>query len=555
MTKSLVSFAALMLAACAFHSGGDGDDSGSDGSGAPPATLVVTSPARGTTTTASTVTVAGTVTGDGVKVTIDGADAPVAADGSFSATVPVTAGIAILQTAATDANGTELTDVRAVLAGPLAPSDGTHASSLAARASATALTAIGNAVAADAKTVDYTTAAQALNPVYDNTGCLGAVIDITSISLSNVGVTLAPQASALATNVTISNLVVKLHADYEVACIGGSTDITVTSTAAHIAGDLGASVSGGALATTLPAVTVTLDGFDLQVSGVPSEIVDLFNSHVQTAVQNALASMIQSKVPPIANGKLAGLVTSGFSTTLLGAATKLTIAPSAASITADGLYVAADAKVDVTGGGSGMFLTTQSPVSPALVASTHGLGIALSCDLANDLLAGLWAAGAFDKSVPIADLSIGAVLLDQKAAQVALKLSLPPTASADGSGALQLALGDALVDVEDGSGNLLQQIALSLSTGLSATAQNGQIALALGTPTVYAQVLEQSSDGSPRLTDAQVAGLVSGVWGIVGTQASSALAKLPLPSLAGVQLGAPSVSAASGYVVADVPIE
>jgi hypothetical protein len=44
------------------------------------------------------------------------------------------------------------------------------------------------------------------------------------------------------------------------------------------------------------------------------------------------------------------------------------------------------------------------------------------------------------------------------------------------------------------------------------------------------------------------------VWSIVGTQASSVLSKLPLPAIAGVQLGAPTVTGAPGYLVADIPL-
>jgi len=42
------------------------------------------------------------------------------------------------------------------------------------------------------------------------------------------------------------------------------------------------------------------------------------------------------------------------------------------------------------------------------------------------------------------------------------------------------------------------------------------------------------------LTDEQVEGLVNSAWGVVSDQASTALAKLPMPAIAGVSLGTPT---------------
>jgi Glucodextranase, domain B len=518
-----------------------------------PPVLIITAPARGTTVDGGSVTVSGTATG-ATTVTINSAGVAVGSDGSFSAAIDVAPGIALIETHALDLAGDDVRDVRAVLAGALASSDGSEQTTIAAEASPTALTAIGGAIATDAKGIDYTQAAQALNPVYDNGGCLGAVIDITSISLSNVAVALTPKPDALATDVTIDDVTVKLNAAYKVACIGGSTTITVGASAAHVTGDLGASISNGEIATTLPTASVTLDGFTLDVGSLPSALTDLVGDAVKSAVQNSLASMIESKVPPIADAKLAGLVAKSFTGNILGKATTLSVKPSKSTISSDGLYVELGATALVGGGAGGMYSSVPMPASASLMAQTHDLGIAIECDLVNSLLAGLWAAGAFDATVPVSDLSIAAALLDPDATQLALSLSLPPTVTSDGTGNLQLAIGDAMISVQDAGGTQLQQLALSLQTAVSAASSSSGVALTLGTPTLYATVLEQADDGARALTDAEVEGLVTGVWSIIGAQASSALAKLPLPQIAGVTLGTPTVAGAPGYLVANLPL-
>ena len=56
------------------------------------------------------------------------------------------------------------------------------------------------------------------------------------------------------------------------------------------------------------------------------------------------------------------------------------------------------------------------------------------------------------------------------------------------------------------------------------------------------------------LTDEQVEGLVNSAWGVVSDPASTALAKLPMPAIAGVSLGTPTVKGADVFVAADVPV-
>jgi hypothetical protein len=44
------------------------------------------------------------------------------------------------------------------------------------------------------------------------------------------------------------------------------------------------------------------------------------------------------------------------------------------------------------------------------------------------------------------------------------------------------------------------------------------------------------------------------VWGIIGVKADDALGNLPMPTIANIQLGAPTIEATTGFVVADIPV-
>lgn len=516
--------------------------------------LEVTSPARGTLADSDQVTVTGRVTDDGaVKVTVAGTEVAVAKDGTFSATITVPPGIAIIETHAVDKAGHDVRDVRSVLAGELAPSDGTKTDLVGARVGVAALGAIGNAIGDQAKAVDYTAAVQSLNPVYDNTGCLGATINITSVTLSDVDVALAPKTNLLGTDVVIANLDVRMSAKFKVACIGGSTTITVKATKTTIHGDLGAQIAAGKIATSLPTTTVAFDNFSIDVGGVPGAIESLLKDQARSGVEKALTSAIKSKVPAIADKTLAGLISKPLSTSILGANTAISITPSQISITPTELFVGVTSKLKVTGGEGGTFLTTPTVVTPSAMTG-NGLGIALDDDLVNELFAGLWAADTFDKSLAVDSIPALGALLDDDARTIDLQLSLPPTVSTAG-GDLELSLGDAIITVKDEAGGDVHKIALSVRTVLKAEpSQSGKILLTVGSPEVYAQVLENSAEVEKPLTDEQVEALVTGVWGVIGVKADDALSNLPMPTIAGINLGAPTVEAGEGLVLANIPV-
>lgn len=521
----------------------------------PPPVLEVTSPARGTFADSETVTVSGRVTDNGpVRVTVAGQEVMPAKDGTFTATVQVGSGIEIIETHAIDSTGHDVRDVRAVLAGTLGPTDGTQAASVGARAGVGALRAVGTAIATGAKAVDYTAAAQAANPIYDNGGCLGATINITSINLSNVGVSLVPKAGALSTDVVIDNLVVKLSAKFKVACIGGSTTITLRASKTKIHGDLAARISSEKLVTSLPTTTVAFEGFSLDIGGVPGAIEDLLRSQARDGVSKVLASTIRSKVPPLADRAIAGLIAKPVNAELLGRDTTITIAPSDVKITPTELFVGVSSKLRVAGGEGGTFLTTPTSLSAAGMGDTQGLGVALDDDIINQLFAGLWAADALEQSVSTDTIPALGIFLDDDAREMAISLALPPTVSTE-TGELVLAIGDMMVDVRDSAGAEVHRIALSLTTTLAAEpSQAGKILLTVGSPTVYAQVLSNSDVVEKPLTDEEVEALVTAAWGLVGVKADDALGKLPMPTIAGIQLGAPRLEAGDNFVFAEMSV-
>lgn len=521
-----------------------------------PPVLEVLTPQRGTQAQGGQVTVSGHVSDDkaGVKVKVNGTEVSPGADGSFSATVEVPAGVSIIETHAIDSKGNDVRDTRAVMAGTLAPTDGSLTSPLAANVSAQALTSIGDLLATQAEAIDFTAAAMAMNPIYNNTGCLGAVLDVQSVALSNIDVGLVPSAGVLDAAVTIDDVVIVLKAKYKVACIGGSATIRVTTSKAHINGGLALAVEGGKLTASLPTSSVQLDNFGLDIGGIPGALESLVRGEARKAAEKALTNVIRDKVPPMANDAFANVIASSFNASLLGHAMSLSVAPGQVTLSPAGIFAVVDTKVVVAGGEGGMFVQQTGPLSQAMMASS-GVGVAVANDTINQLFAGMWAAGALEQSISLDAIPALRVLVDDDAATMAIDLSLPPTVSS-GSGALELAIGDLILDIKDSSGTTIQHIAMSLRTSLDVSpSQTGALMLTVGQPEIFAQMLKQTEVVDRPLTDMQFEGIVTGAWGLVGSQANTALEGIKLPSVAGVTFGAPSVDGRDGFLIADVPLQ
>ncbi len=532
--------------------------SASSGVDETPPTIEITSPARGTFASGMDVQVTGFVHDDspGVIARINGQDIIPAADGSFQTTVTVTEGISIIESFAIDKANNETRDVRAVMAGTLGTSDGTQVSPLGARVGAQTFGKLGTALGTMAEGMNWTQIGRGMNPVYSSSGCNSAVIDVDKINIASVDVKLVTSAGKLATNVELANVVVDLDADFRAVCISGSTSIKVKATKAKINGDLAVAVKAGAINTTLPAATVTLEGFSIDIGGVPGAIESLIKGEARKAVEKALTNAIKDKVPELANEQLSGLLAKPFAADVLGHGVSLTTSPKIVDLSADGLFVALDTKVKVTGGEGGMYISSPSPMTAALMPTT-GIGAAIANDTINQLFSGLWAAGAIDQSVSLdGPLAVLSALLDDDAASLQISASLPPTVFGDGA-ALGLAIGDLMISVRDTSGTEIQQIALSVKTSLEASpTQTGAVTLTVGQPTLYAQVITQNLDVVDRpMTSEQFEGIINGAWGLVGGQADAALAGITMPSIGGVTLGAPSVQGNAGFLVADIPVQ
>ena len=290
-----------------------------------PPTLEVLTPERGTLSDSSTVRVTGRASTS--RVTVNGTEAIVQKDGTFEATLSVEDGITLIETHAIQGD-VDLRDVRAVMAGALSPTDGSVSGPIAARVGADGFLKVGGALASTAQALDWQALALSMNPIYDSSGCNSAVINIQELSVGTIGIGLTPHSGAVAAGVTIDDVYVKMKVNFRAVCIGGSTTAVVRSSRAHINGDLALAAKSGKLDATLPSSSVQLDGFSLDVSGVPGAIESLVKSKVREAAEKALNNVIKDQVPAKAGEALGGLLAQPLNANLLDHATTFSITPS-----------------------------------------------------------------------------------------------------------------------------------------------------------------------------------------------------------------------------------
>ena len=277
------------------------------------------------------------------------------------------------------------------------------------------------------------------------------------------------------------------------------------------------------------------------------------HGEARKAAEKALNNVIKAQVPAKAGDALGGLLAQPINANLLDQATAFTITPSSVVIGADGLVAAVDAKVLVTGGEGGLFVSTPMPLD-AMSWGQGDIGLAVADDVVNQLLSGMWATGAMTPTVKLeGPLAVLSAIIDGNATQLKLDMKLPPMVRAT-NGVLELAVGDLILSARDDSGAELQSFALSLTTTLSAAPNAaGTIAVTVGEPTVKAQVIVQSTTDDT--TGEQLEGIVDGAWGLVGNMIGDTLGSMPMPAVAGMQLGAPALQGQRGFLVVDVPIK
>lgn len=513
----------------------------------------ITSPARGTIAgDVQKIAVTGTVTDDSgevASVTVNDVAARVNTDGTWTAEVALAPGTNLLHAIAKDAQGNQGKESRAVVAGPMATLARQVPDAITATLSAQTFDAIGRGAAGYIKTGNLMSAVQGMNPVVDVGGgpdCLYGQARITSLTVGDADIVLAPQIGGIFLSGELSNVKVGLHLDWAVSCLDGSRDVVVSAQRVSVQGVLKVGIVGRDFDIKLENQNVQLTGFNVDLGGVPGQIVDMLN--LGSVMGPILGWATERFVVPMLNKSLAGLNDTK-TVDVLGTQVDIDVKPSQIDFTSVGgtvlLHTSLRAKSD-----SGNFVFVENTV-PTLDMS-HGFQLAVADDAANQLLTSLWSAKGLDKTLELNTGSYGDI--GQLYDSVSLAVAVPPFVDAT-DGTLTLTVGDMLASFELGDA-VTTQVAINAQVELKVVKGNdGKLRFDVATPTVYVDVLDEAIEGSNQLSTAQFEAITSFALSRIVAVGSGSVGAIPLPSVGGVAITTLQIDQQHGYLIVDGEVQ
>jgi hypothetical protein len=511
-----------------------------------PPVLKVTSPKRSTIQgSAGAIMVAGTVTpnvqtNSAIKsVVVNGVTATLNADGTFSANVQIQPGATLIETLATDDAGTVAHDTRSVEAGELRDPGQSVANALAVALSTNAFAKISDAGSAMMKAEDFTALLKPMQPMLDTGGsCLGAKAYIDSLTITDAHLSLVPQDGGLSFAIELDGLDVKAHADYHVACIGGSNTFEITADAVYVAGTLDVQPNGMmGFNTQLVNPDVQITNLNVSASGLPGAILDLID--MNGLITFAIDKGAEMFMGPMIN-KALGALGGPQKLNVLGKTIDVQVAPSDVQFTSAGGRIVLDTTMAIEGLKNVQYVFTPNG-SPAMDPGM-GMQLGLVDDLANDLLSQVTALGLIDISMPTTGGTFDSVTIQAGGS--------PPMISGDpADGKMRLILPDMKVTFTQG-GSPVASGALNAKVDLAvAPSNNGYtVAIQLGKPDLSIDVTDDIPNET-RFADKDLSTAVELAMGSQIASISALLGAVPLPSVAGLQMKNLSVGGDSGYVM------
>ncbi|HEY0250428.1 MAG TPA: hypothetical protein VGC41_02835 [Kofleriaceae bacterium] len=517
----------------------------------------ITSPERGAVEgDVKTVVVTGTASDDTkvAGVTVNDIPAALAADGTWSVTIPVTAGTFLIHAIATDESNNTGKESRSIVAGPMQNLAMQVPDALTASLSKATFAAVGRGAANYIKTADLEALIAPGNPVIhggdpDGPDCLYGEVHITSMTVKDAAISLVPEAGGLDFDGELSNVSIGMHLQWSVACLDGSRDITVTADKISIKGLM----TVGLTATQdfdveLPSPDVQLTNFHMDLGGVPGKIVTLL--HIDTAIGGVLGWAAEKFVGPTVTKSFASLSQTK-TVAVLNSMVDISVKPAKLDFSAQGALIDLDTQIRAHGD-TGQFVFVDNAV-PAMDLS-HGFGLAVADDAANQALSSMWSAKGLDDKIALANGSYGDIgtLYDT----VEIQTLAPPFVDASNTAnGLVLTIGDLMAKFEN-QGAVATEAAINAQVALKiATNADGTLKLDVGDPTVFVDVLDEGVEGANQLSNAQFEAIASFAVARVISVGSASLGSIPLPTFGGVGVTNIAVNPQSGYLVVNGDVQ
>jgi hypothetical protein len=362
-------------------------------------------------------------------------------------------------------------------------------------------------------------------------------------------VNLAPQAGGLYIDATLENISVDTHLQWAVSCLDGSRNVEISATKIRVRGMFNVGIkAGGEFDIRLVNPDVTVTGFNVDLGGVPQQIIDYLD--LDGRIGPIIGWATERFVVPMLNTSLSGLNETK-TVDVMGKKIDIALSPNRIEFDVVGAVVMLDSELRAQGDETSPGFVYVANTLPVMDKS-QGFQIAVADDAANQLLSSMWAAKALEAGLDLKTGSYGEIgkLYDR----VEITAKVPPFIDATGEG-LKLTVGDLMGTFKNG-GSIATQIAINAEVELKvATGADGKLHLDVGAPTTYVDVLDEFVDGTNALSNAQFEAIATFALGRVLAVGSGTLGVIPLPSVGGVSLQDVKVGQQTGYLVVDGKIQ
>lgn len=509
----------------------------------PPPEVTVTSPQRGLIQSdTGRVMVTGNAhpgpSGSPIaKVTVNGVQATLAADGSFTAMVDVPAGAMLLKTVAMSEEGATATDARAVHVGQLRPVGSNIERAVTAALSADAFAKLAATAGPIIQGMDLMAMLAPLQPMA-NLGdeIVNAKVSITRLAIGDVEIGLVPVDGGLELSARFSGISVGATAAYGGILVpDGSTNVNVTADAITIAGTIAVTPAGTVGFTTkIAAPKVTTAGLKISASGTIGDVLDLLNKGLGSTIQGAMTKAAEGALQPMISAAL-GALAGPQQIDVVGKKLMVQASPSAVQFSRAGALVTLNLSAMIQGAESSPGYIYTANGMPALDPS-RGVQLALSDDLLNEMLAEIHALGLLD-----IELQEDFGLFDA----ADFNLTMPPMISANtGDGSLRLVLGDMVATFSDGGKPV---ITAALNASVDVEVQPGNTPEEIGLQFGKIDVVVNVIDGDDTMEE--LFGAASTGIAVQLDSLSKFFVHVPVPAVAGLQLDNLTLRGDSGYAV------
>lgn len=552
-TRLLVAGALLAAAGCSDRS--LDDDAERDPN---PPHLVVTTPDRGLLSDTQSIRVSGEVSdveGGPVEVHVNGIGAKVDASGHFEVQLNLPAGMSLVQTIAEDESGNKTLDTRSVLAGQLSPLDRPVREAMAVHLGPETFASLASITSGFVDGTDLGSAAQGFNPIVDRGGsCLGVALDVDSIAKSGVEASFTPTGGGIHVSLAVTDLAVGMTASYDVACVGSSAGVDLAADRFVLEGTLTLALDGDRIDVGLVDTSASFEGFSLDVGIIPSSVVEFFVNDIDQKVADLIAGQVEDMVPSLASSFLSDFAAATYELPVRDQTLQIHVTPKLLDLDPAGATVALDSDIRISGAEGPGYVYTPAPMpSPTEMRKAgQGFRVAVADDAVNQVLASVHASGLLDLSLPLGEGDGGSVL-GAIADRLDVHLMLPPALRADvDSGAVQVLIGDMIIDVVNetsGGDQVVTKLAVSGRLDLGAHVDGGRVRLETTAPEVFVDVLEDGVIGPNPLDYDQVEALASSAATNIAALVDDFLAEVPIPVFGGTGVSKAEFEAKQGYAI------